>query len=89
MKKKLGVCAALVICASIAATAPAFAAKDEAIFVEALDQSSVSGAESGEVNGLVPEFHAEEAEASDSASEASVQRSIASESAVFSWPCSV
>ena len=66
MKKKLGVCAALVICASIAATAPAFAAKDEAIFVEALDQSSVSGAESGEVNGLVPEFHAEEAEASDS-----------------------
>ena len=66
MKKKLGVCAALVICASIAATASAFAAKDDAIFVEALDQSSGSGAESGEVNGLVPEFHAEEAEASDS-----------------------
>lgn len=76
MKKKLGVCAALVICASIAATAPAFAAKDDAIFVEALDQSSGSGAESGEVNGLVPEFHAEEAEDSDSEGSERVESAV-------------
>ena len=76
MKKKLGVCAALVICASIAATAPAFAAKDDAILVEALDQSSGSETESGVVNEIVPEFDAEEAGASDSETEERVEAAV-------------
>ena len=56
MRKRIGVCAALALCVSIAASVPAFAAKDDAIMVEALSN------ESAEVNGIVPELHVEDAE---------------------------
>ena len=46
MRKRIGVCAALALCVSIAASVPAFAAKDDAVMVEALNN------ERAEVNGL-------------------------------------
>ena len=55
MRKRIGVFAALALCVSIAASVPAFAAKDDAVMVEALSN------ESAEVNGIVPELHVEDA----------------------------
>ena len=70
MRKRIGVCAALALCVSIAASVPAFAAKDDAIMVEALSN------ESAEVNGIVPELHVEDAEASNSNGQGIVESAV-------------
>lgn len=70
MRKRIGVCAALALCVSIAASVPAFAAKDDAIMVEALNN------ESAEVNGIVPELHVEAAEASNSNGQGIVESAV-------------
>ena len=70
MRKRIGVCAALALCVSIAASVPAFAAKDDAIMVEALNN------ESAEVNGIVPELHVEDAEASNSNGQGIVESAV-------------
>ena len=70
MRKRIGVCAALALCVSIAASVPAFAAKDDAIMVEALNN------ESAEVNGIVPELHVEDAEASNSNGQGVVESAV-------------
>ena len=70
MRKRIGVCAALALCVSIAASVPAFAAKDDAVMVEALNN------ESAEVNGIVPELHVEDAEASNSNGQGVVESAV-------------
>jgi hypothetical protein len=70
VRKRIGVCAALALCVSIAASVPAFAAKDDAIMVEALNN------ESAEVNGIVPELHVEAAEASNSNGQGIVESAV-------------
>lgn len=70
MRKRIGVCAALALCVSIAASVPAFAAKDDAVMVEALSN------ESAEVNGIVPELHVEDAEASNSNGQGIVESAV-------------
>lgn len=70
MRKRIGVCAALALCVSIAASVPAFAAKDDAVMVEALNN------ESAEVNGIVPELHVEDAEASNSNGQGIVESAV-------------
>jgi len=60
----------LALCVSIAASVPAFAAKDDAIMVEALSN------ESAEVNGIVPELHVEDAEASNSNGQGIVESAV-------------
>jgi hypothetical protein len=70
VRKRIGVCAALALCVSIAASVPAFAAKDDAIMVEALNN------ESAEVNGIVPELHVEDAEASNSNGQGIVESAV-------------
>jgi len=70
VRKRIGVCAALALCVSIAASVPAFAAKDDAIMVEALSN------ESAEVNGIVPELHVEDAEASNSNGQGIVESAV-------------
>jgi hypothetical protein len=70
VRKRIGVCAALALCVSIAASVPAFAAKDDAVMVEALNN------ESAEVNGIVPELHVEDAEASNSNGQGIVESAV-------------
>ena len=70
MRKRIGVCAALALCVSIAASVPAFAAMDDAVMVEALSN------ESAEVNGIVPELHVEDAEASNSNGQGIVESAV-------------
>jgi len=70
VRKRIGVCAALALCVSIAASVPAFAAKDDAVMVEALNN------ESAEVNGIVPELHVEDAEASNSNGQGVVESAV-------------
>jgi hypothetical protein len=70
VRKRIGVCAALALCVSIAASVPAFAAKDDAVMVEALSN------ESAEVNGIVPELHVEDAEASNSNGQGIVESAV-------------
>lgn len=70
MRKRIGVCAALALCVSVAVSVPAFAAKDDAVMVEALSN------ESAEVNGIVPELHVEEAEASNSRGQGIVESAV-------------